>query len=319
MRKVALGETGGGAQLHRMARRPRLEFEGAIYHVFNRVNPGGDVFGTSAAAGLFEDCMLEARGEFGWRFHAWCIVREGFHIALETPRANLVSGMHWFQSMFAKRLRDDVGTTGPLFQGRYRALPVERGAPLANLANYIHLRPADTGVVAAELLPLFRWSSLRRIIRRDCPGFLSPSEWIGDVREIVDEPDRIAAYASFLVQMARDPERHVAIGMRGMMRGPVIGSRDFRNAIPVLASLPPAEVQWFAELDRFLGVNGKTRDDIAADPKGAPWKVELARELRVDSGAPLDWIARELGMGTVNTVSHHLWIARRAARELRSA
>jgi len=111
----------------------------------------------------------------------------------------------------------------------------------------------------------------------------------------------------------------VAIGMRGMMRGPVIGSRDFRNSIPVLASVPPAEVQWHAELDRLLGMSGKTREDIVADPKGAPWKVELARELRIEAGAPLDWIARELGMGTVNTVSHHLWIARRAAREPQSA
>lgn len=302
-----------------MARRPRLEFEGAVYHVFNRVNPGSDVFSGPAAARLFEDCLLQARSEFGWRLHAYCIVREGFHIALETPRANLVAGMHWFQSTFAKRLRDDIGATGPLFQGRYRALPVEKGVPLANLANYIHLRPADTGVVQAELVPLFRWSSLRRIIRRDCPDYLSPSEWIGHVRELEVAPDRLAAYAPLLVRMARDPERHVAIGMRGMMRGPVIGSRDFRNAIPVLASAPPGEAHWHAMLDRLLGTNGKTREDIESDAKGATWKIELALELRTEAGAPLDWIARELGMGTVNTVSHHLWLARRAARELATA
>lgn len=302
-----------------MARRPRLEFEGAIYHVFNRVNPGGDVFGAAAPARLFEDCLLQARAEFGWRLHAWSIVREGFHIALETPRANLSAGMHWFQSTFAKRLRGDNDGTGPLFQGRYRALPVERGVPLANLANYIHLRPADTGIVSAELLAVFRWSSLRRIVRRDCPEFLSPSAWIAHMRDLDGEPDRLAAYVPLLVRMARDPERHMAIGMRGMTRGPVIGSREFRSAIPALASAPAGVIHWSAMLDRLLGARGKTREDIEADPKSAPWKVDIALDLRTEAEAPLEWIARELGMGAINTVSHHLWLARRAARELKSA
>jgi len=302
-----------------MARRPRQEFEGAVYHVFNRVNPGSDVFGGPAAARLFEDCLLQARAEFGWRLHAWCIVREGFHIALETPRANLSAGMHWFQSTFAKRLRGNNDGTGPLFQGRYRALPVERGVPLANLANYIHLRPTDAGVVEPELLSVFRWSSLRRIIRHDCPDWLAPSGWIADVRELDGEPDRLTAYVPLLVRMARDPERHVAIGMRGMTRGPVIGSREFRNAVPALTSAPPGVMHWSAMLDRLLGTRGKTREDIEAEAKSAPWKVEIALELRAGAEAPLEWIARELGMGAVNTVSHHLWLARRAARELQSA
>jgi hypothetical protein len=72
-------------------------------------------------------------------------------------------------------------------------------------------------------------------------------------------------------------------------------------------------------LDRLLGASGKTREDAEADPKGAHWKVEVALELRNEAGAPLEWIARELGMGAVNSVSHHLWLARRAARELQSA
>jgi len=283
------------------------------------VNPGSDVFGGPGAARLFEDCLLQARSEFGWRLHAYCIVKEGFHIALETPRANLSAGMHWFQSTFAKRLRGDNDGTGPLFQGRYRALPVERGVPLANLANYIHLRPADTGVVEPELLAVFRWSSLRRILRSDCPDFLSPSEWIGHVRELDGTPDRVAAYAPLLMRMARDPERLIAIGMRGMTRGPVIGSREFRNAVPALAAAAPGELHWSAMLDRLLGTRGKTCEDIEADAKSAPWKVGIALELRSEAGAPLDWIARELGMGAVNSVSHHLWLARRAAREPQSA
>lgn len=307
------------AQVCRMARRPRLEFEGATYHVFNRVNPSSDVFGSPASASLFEECLFEARAEHDWRLHAYCIVREGFHIALETPRANLVAGMHWFQSTFAKRLRAEVHGSGPLFQGRYRALPVEPGAPLANLVSFVHLRPADTGIIEPEHLPVFRWSSLRRILRRDCPSYLSPSGWLGLVREIEGASDPLAAYSRLLVELARDPDRRVAIGMRGMTRGPVIGSLGFRQSIPARAAAPPNELRWHATLASLLDASGKSRDDLAADAKGAPWKVGLALVLRNDEGAPLDWIARELEMGTVNSVSHYLWIARKSARELKSA
>ena len=316
---VALGYAAGVAQISNMARRPRHEFEGAIYHVFNHVNPSRDVFASPAAAGLFEDCLLEARAEYGWRLHAWCIVRESFHVALETPRANLVAGMHWFQSTFAKRVRSLCGGAGSLFSGRYRALPVEGGASLANLANYIHLRPAETGIVSAELLPMFRWSSLRRILRKDCPDFLLPSDWLPQVREISGGADPLAAYSRFLVGIARDPDRRVGIGMRGMTRGPAIGSPDFRRSIPYRAPPAPGEDSWSEALEGLLDSNGRTRDELTAEPKGAPWKVDIALELRTGIGAPLNWLARELAMGTANSVSHHLWLARRSARELASA
>lgn len=302
-----------------MARRPRLEFEGAIYHVFNRVNTRRDVFGGAAPARLFEGCLFETCDEFGWRLHAFCIVREGFHIALQTPRANLVAGMHWFQSTFAKRLRSFDDGAGPLFQGRYRALPVERGVPLANLVNYIHLRPAATGVVGPDMLAMFRWSSLRRILRPDCPEFLSPSDWIGDVHEIAGERDRLAAYERLLLHLARDPDRNVAIGMRGMTRGPVIGSQDFRKSITDRVDAHSNEEDWAETLDRLLDSHGRTRGDLSAGAKGASWKVELAFELRSAAGASLDWLARELFMGTVNSVSHYLWLMRKAAKTRKSA
>jgi len=302
-----------------MARRPRLEFEGAIYHVFNRVRTRRDVFGCAASARLFEECLFEACDGFGWKLFAYCIVREGFHVALETPRANLVAGMHWFQSTFAKRLQPLTGDKGSLFQGRYRALPVERGLPLANLTNYIHLLPAVTGVVKAELLALFRWSSLRRILKADDPRFLSVSDWIGDVKEIANERNPLGVYEALLVRLARDPDRHVAIGMRGMTRGPVIGSQDFRNSIPIHGNAPADVNVWEKALDRLLAMRGRNRGDLSADAKGALWKRELALELRNSAKAPLDWIARELSMGTVNSVSHYLWLMRRAAKVLKSA
>lgn len=302
-----------------MARRPRREFEGAIYHVFNRVKPGRDVFGGAAPARLFEECLFEACSEFGWKLHAYCIVRDGFHIALATPRANLVAGMHWFQSTFAKRLQPIAGMKGALFQGRYRALPVEPGLPLANLVNYIHLKPAAAGLVEAGLLGLFRWSSLRRFLKGEGPAFLTTSGWIDQIKEPGVSKHNIGTLETYLVGLAREPERNLSIGMRGMTRGPVIGSRDFRDSISNRTSCDPCENDWNEALDRILQRSGKTRADFSNAPKGAPWKMEIALELRNDAGAPLDWLARELSMGAVNSVSHYLWLARKASRELQSA
>ena len=104
-----------------------------------------------------------------------------------------------------------------------------------------------------------------------------------------------------------------------MTRGPVIGSRGFRAALVDHNNPPAGEETWHETLDTLLDTNGKSRDDVESDAKGAPWKVDLALALRNRAGAPLEWIARELGMGTVNSVSHHLWLARKSMRELQSA
>lgn len=97
-----------------MPRKLRLEFSGACYHVLNRGNYRRNLFATDGAAESFERCLFEAVGRFGWRLHAFVIMRNHFHLALETPEPNLSAGIHAIASAIGEGLPELVadGTVG---------------------------------------------------------------------------------------------------------------------------------------------------------------------------------------------------------------
>ena len=144
-----------------MARKPRIQYEGAVYHVINRGNYRRDVFELASTAQAFERCLFEACEQAGWQLHAFTLMRNHFHLALETPRANLVEGMHWLQSTFATRFNRLRAERGHLFQGRYQAILVEPGTHLAQVVNYIHLNAVRAGIVGVEHCLLYTSPSPR--------------------------------------------------------------------------------------------------------------------------------------------------------------
>ena len=121
-----------------MPRQRRIEYEGALYHIMNRGNYREYIFEVSGAGGLFEQTLFEACHRFGWLLHAYVGMSNHFHIALETPEANLVRGMQWFSSTFGNRFNRLVRTPGHIFQGRYKSLLVEDDGYLLEVVNYIH-------------------------------------------------------------------------------------------------------------------------------------------------------------------------------------
>ena len=78
-----------------MPRTLRVEYAGAIYHVMNRGNQRQAIFRDEADRRRFLATLAEACGKTGWQIHAYCLMRNHFHLVLETPSANLVSGMKW--------------------------------------------------------------------------------------------------------------------------------------------------------------------------------------------------------------------------------
>ena len=78
-----------------MARKLRLEYPGACYHVINRSNYRADIFRTEKTKAAFEGCLLEACEKSGWVLHAYALMSNHYHLAVETPAGNLVAGMHW--------------------------------------------------------------------------------------------------------------------------------------------------------------------------------------------------------------------------------
>jgi REP element-mobilizing transposase RayT len=187
-----------------MARKLRLEFPGACYHVINRGNYRSDIFRTERTKSAFVTCLFEACAKSAWLLHAFVVMRNHYHLAIETPEGNLVLGMKWLQATFANRFNGWRQERGHVFQGRYKALLVQEGDPLGLVCHYIHLNPVpafsrstacmNTSIRATGIC------GIRGIGRRSCdPTPLSPPQagwqihragaiampltWIGKVRK----------------------------------------------------------------------------------------------------------------------------------------
>ncbi|MBI2947488.1 MAG: transposase [Verrucomicrobia bacterium] len=81
-----------------MARKLRLEYAGAIYHVMNRGDRQEPIFEDASDRERFLGALAEACVKTGWQVHAYCLMGNHFHLVMETPQANLVAGMQWFLS-----------------------------------------------------------------------------------------------------------------------------------------------------------------------------------------------------------------------------
>lgn len=300
-----------------MARRLRIQFPGAIYHVINRGNYRRDVFESAGAAKAFEITLDEVCQRFRWRLAAYAILRNHFHLAIETVEPNLVDGMHWLQSTFATRFNRLRSEQGHLFQGRYQSLLVEDASALARVVNYIHLNPVRAGIVPASQVGTFRWSSLMRYLKRDRPAWFASEEWLGSLGWI-DSPGGWTSYLSSLVSVGADSQRLQEEGTQ-LSRGWAIGTAGWRQAIArdhvhlKLSSGVAAdeirglnEAKWQHALKVTLKTFGKTEADVAAAGKGVEWKLQMATILRREAGVRHAWIARELRMGSVNSLRSYL-------------
>lgn len=305
-----------------MARKPRLEFAGACYHVLNRGNYRGDLFETAGAAQAFVDCLGEASERMGWRIHAYCVMRNHYHLALETPRGNLVSGVHWLQSTFGNRFNRYRGERGRAFQGRYHAILVEPGVHLGQLVDYIHLNPVRAGIVMLEQLEQFRWSSLRRFVANpatDRPAWLDCEEWLRAKSGLPDTRAGWESYREHLTWLMADEGRQKAAAFEQMSKGWAIGSDSYKRAIQKDFRDKTIAKDWggeeVAELNRLhwrdlleQGATelGRTLQEVRTESKTADWKVALASWMKASSSVPNRWISEQLHMGAPDAVSRYV-------------
>ena len=91
-----------------MARKLRVEYPGAIYHVMNRGDRREPIFKDDEDRDCFMAALNEACQKTGWRIHAWCLMPNHFHLVIETPQANLVTGMKWLLGTYTGRFNQQL-------------------------------------------------------------------------------------------------------------------------------------------------------------------------------------------------------------------
>jgi REP element-mobilizing transposase RayT len=144
-----------------MARALRVEYEGARYHVMCRGNQQRDIFLNQEDVDLFLKSLAEVCTRNEVRVHSWCLMSNHYHLLLETPKGNLVDAMKWFQGTFTQRYNARHKLWGHLFQGRYKAKVVDDkdSSYFRKVSEYIHLNPAEAGLVEPGAGRSYIWSS----------------------------------------------------------------------------------------------------------------------------------------------------------------
>jgi REP element-mobilizing transposase RayT len=154
-----------------MARPLRLEFHGALYHVTSRGDGQEDIYLGDDDRATSLAVLEEVVERFNWTVHAYCLMSNHYHMLVETPDGNLAQGMRQFNGIYTQRFNRRHQRVGHVFQGRYKAIIVQKDSYLLELARYIVLNPVRAGMVrSAKDWP---WSSYRATA-----GFSSPPPWL---------------------------------------------------------------------------------------------------------------------------------------------
>ena len=148
-----------------MARKLRIQYPGAIYHVMNRGDRREAIFADDADRQRFLETLTETCQKTGWQVHAYCLMSNHFHLVVETPQATLVAGMKWLLGTYTGRFNRRHKQFGHLFSGRYKALIVDGSGSgyLKTACDYVASEPRARQTTVKADQPLaglpFPWSS----------------------------------------------------------------------------------------------------------------------------------------------------------------
>lgn len=140
-----------------MARRPRVEFEGAFYHVIVRGNQRQKIFRDDRDRLYYLERVEHYRQRYRFKIYAYVLMANHVHLLLETGTTPLSKILQGIQFTYTQYYNRRYRTVGHLFQGRYKAILCDRDAYLLELVRYIHLNPARLKNPAN--LATYRWSS----------------------------------------------------------------------------------------------------------------------------------------------------------------
>lgn len=145
-----------------MARPIRIEFEGAVYHVTSRGNERRKIFYSKKDYEKFKEYVGEAKEKYRFILHGYVLMTNHYHLLIETPEKNLSKIMHHINSSYTTYTNVKRKRSGHLFQGRFKAIVVDKDSYLLELSRYLHLNPVRAKI--AERPEDYPYSSYKTYI-----------------------------------------------------------------------------------------------------------------------------------------------------------
>jgi putative transposase len=307
-------------------RQIRIEYPGAIYHVMSRGDRREAIVSGDADRELWLKTIGEACVKCDWQVHAYCLMTNHFHLVVETPAANLVSGMKWFLGTYTVRFNARHHLRGHLFAGRYKSLLVDQSDDhyLRVACDYVHLNPVRAQLLAPEQpLEEYRWSSYPAYLQTGStrPCWLRVDRLLGE--HGIQEDNR-TGHLEFSRRM--ETERGAANDAGAdqtqlLRRGWRLGGETFLNRLldqldgkitdnhEARERAEAAEAKAERIIQAGLRELGWTEGDLRERRKCDPQKVRLAQKLRAQTTLSLRRVADRLNMGTWTNTSNLLYKA----------
>jgi REP element-mobilizing transposase RayT len=205
-----------------MARKPRIHYPGALYHVILRGNAGQDVFFEDDDRYRFYLLLQEGTERFHCRIHAFCLMTNHIHLVIQvadTPLSRIMQNLSFRYTGWINRRHNRAGH---LFQGRYKAVLVDGNSHLLELVRYVQLNPVRAGI---EFDPdEYPWTSHRAYCGNEVLPWLTTMPLLS-MFSPTREP-AVRAYRAFIDQglfQRRRPEFHG----EGLADSRVLGDDDF--------------------------------------------------------------------------------------------
>ena len=159
-----------------MARPLRIEYPGAVYHITSRGNEKKPVYKDDQDRKNFLFILDKVNKRYHWVCHAYCLMDNHFHLLIETPDGNLSSGMRQLNGVYTQAFNKRHHRAGHLFQGRYKAILIQKDSHLLEVCRYVVQNPVRAGLV--EYPAQWRWSSYGATVGREKPPACLTTSWV---------------------------------------------------------------------------------------------------------------------------------------------
>lgn len=142
-----------------MARPLRVEYDGAVYHITSRGNAKKPIFKDDEDRKTFLDILHKVNKRYNWLCHAYCLMNNHYHLIIETPDGNLSKGMRQLNGVYTQSFNKRHDRVGHIFQGRYKAILIQKESHLLEVCRYVVLNPVRAKTV--QYIEEWEWSSYK--------------------------------------------------------------------------------------------------------------------------------------------------------------
>lgn len=276
-----------------MARKPRLHFPGAVYHVSLQGNGNQQVFLDDTDRTRLLLLIQEGIEKFGHKVHAYNLLPTGLQLVVEVDEVPLSRIMQQLGFRYTRWFNDWHGQAGHLFRGRYKAILIDPERYLLNLVRYLHLTPVRSGESSDPMH--YPWNSHRAYCGRETVIWLSTERTFLQIEE--SGIRALMKFHSYVNEGLEHPPL-VDFSRGGEVDPRILGDEDFVRGVMKLSrqkyrpKIKPEKV-----LKAVLDCYQLTEEGLTA-----PGKNRQCAEAR----ATLAWLYLETGCDTLTALGEQL-------------